>query len=278
MEPVNVEDAAGLDGSRDQQGTRRKQEEAERPDALLRYLIEHEEFDVALLFTRGMYILYRRVGQELIPKGLSPATLRAAFVGEPVDSGWLSPDVKRCGSGPTGPFAVKFIPPGKHTLRLGTGDPSQPLEVSVPLPGLVFAGVNAASTGTQATYYVWAIQEEEFDPTATLFHAPLTNVYSNGRICFGENHPPEAGRETIDRAWGLFIDSLFTGEMAEGKSRQHPQEVRRLLLTLEQVNRYPVEDLERFERQSGRYPPSPAVQTVSDAVEKYILMEEKWQR
>jgi Prokaryotic E2 family D len=276
MEPGNVEHAGGLDG-RAHQGKRRKKKGEERPDALLHYLIEHEEFDVALLFTRGMYILYCRTGRELIPKGLSPETLRAAFVGEPVDSGWLSPDVKRCGSGPTGPFAVKFIPPGKHTLRLSTGDPSKPLVVSVPLPGLVFAGVNTSLGGTQATYYVWAIQEEEFDPTAALFQVPLTNVYDDGRICFGENHPPKAARETIDRAWRLFIDSLFTGEMAGGKSRQHPQDVRSYLIALNEADRYPVEDLERFERQSGFYPPSPRVKTVSDAVEKYILMEEKWQ-
>src|SRR5947208_9709922 len=143
MEPGNMEHAGGLD-THPHQDKRRKKKGAERPDALLRYLIEHEEFDVALLFTRGMYILYRRAGRELIPKGLSPETLRAAFVGEPVDSGWLSPDVKRCGSGLTGPFAVKFIPPGKHTLRLSAGDPSQPLVGSVPLPGLAFAGLNAS--------------------------------------------------------------------------------------------------------------------------------------
>ena len=276
MEPGNMEHAGGLDNGA-HQGKRRKKKRAERPDALLRYLIEHEEFDVALLFTKGMYILYRKAGRELIPKGLSPATLRAAFVGEPVDSGWLSPDVKRCGSGPTGPFAVKFIPPGKHTLRLSAGDPSQPLVVSVPLPGLVFAGVNAVTGGTQATYYAWAIREEEFDPTATLFHAPLTNVYDDGRICFGENHPPEAAMDTIDRAWRLLIDSLFTGELAGGKSRKSSQDVRRQLLALEQADCYPVEDLERFERQTGYYPPLPMVKTVSDAVEKYILMEEKWQ-
>src|SRR5947207_11138226 len=150
MEPGNVEHAGGLDNGA-HQGKRRKKKRAERPDALLRYLIEHEEFDAALLFTKGMYILYRRAGRELIPKGLSPATLRAAFVGESVDSGWLSPDVKRCGSGPTGPLAVKFIPPGKHTLRLSTGEPSKPLVVSVALPGLVFRGVNAVSGGRQAT-------------------------------------------------------------------------------------------------------------------------------
>jgi EamA domain-containing membrane protein RarD len=42
--------------------------------------------------------------------------------------------------------------------------------------GLVFSGVNTSLGGTQATYYVWAIQEKEFDSTAALFHAPLTNL------------------------------------------------------------------------------------------------------
>ena len=54
-------------------------------------------------------------------------------------------------------------------------------------------------------------------------------------------------------------------------------ESERLQLHFYTTTRYE-EDLERFERQSGFYPPSPRVKTVSDAVEKYILMEEKWQR
>ena len=40
MEPGNVEHAGGLDNSA-HQGKRRKKKRAERPDALLRYLIEH---------------------------------------------------------------------------------------------------------------------------------------------------------------------------------------------------------------------------------------------
>ncbi len=42
MEPGNVEHARGLDNGA-HQGKRRKKKRAERPDALLRYLIEHEE-------------------------------------------------------------------------------------------------------------------------------------------------------------------------------------------------------------------------------------------
>ena len=80
MEPVHVEHAGGLDNGV-HQDKRRKKKRAERSDALLRYLIEHEEFDVALLFTKGMYILYRRADRELIPKGLSPETLRAGLDG-----------------------------------------------------------------------------------------------------------------------------------------------------------------------------------------------------
>src|SRR5947209_18586585 len=86
--------------------------------ALLRHLAAHAEYDAALLFTQGQHVFYYRREGELLSKGVSAQTLRAAFVEEPVDSGWLPEGVVRWGSGQAGTFLVKFIPPGKHTLPL----------------------------------------------------------------------------------------------------------------------------------------------------------------
>ncbi len=274
MESGNVEHADGL-GNGAVRTKRRKQTQAESPAALLRLLIEHAEYDLALLFTKGQYILYQRVGRELRVKVISPATLRAAFVEEPVDSGWLSPDIVRCGSGPAGAFVVKYVPAGRTSLQFSTQGRQTARACVVPLPPLVFAGVNAPFNGAHASYYVWAIGGSQFDPKAPLYHAPLPNVYGDGRICFGSNAVPEVGRQSVDKAWQLFITSPFTGEVVSGKSRLHPQDVRNLLLTLEGAERYPVEDLAAFEERSVYYT-RPNVKTVSDAVAKFILKEEQW--
>jgi len=247
-----------------------------RKDALLLWLLENEEYDLALLFSKGQYILYYRDGQEYRPKGVSPETMRAAFVEEPVDSGWLSPDIKRCGTGPAGSFVVKYVPPGKHTLQFTAQSPSYPAVVTAPLPGLVFAGVNSGKEGSVATYYVWALGVAEFDPQAGLYHAPLPNVYEDGRICFGENRPPEVARQTIDKAWDLFINSPFTGAMIAGKSKAHGQDVCSQLLALAGLERYPVEDLQTYREERGGFTHTPAVKTVSDVVAKVLLKEDRW--
>jgi len=45
--------------------------------ALIRHLADHAQYEAALLFTRGQYVLYYHSGEELICKGLSAQTLRA---------------------------------------------------------------------------------------------------------------------------------------------------------------------------------------------------------
>src|SRR5271170_5165357 len=102
--------------------------------ALIRHLAIHAEYEAALLFTRGQYVLYYHSGAELICKGLSAQTLRAAFVEEPVDSGWLPEGVVRWGSGPAGTFMVKYIPPGKQRLHLSTQNPAESLIIAPMLP------------------------------------------------------------------------------------------------------------------------------------------------
>ncbi len=87
---------------------------------LLRHLASHATYEAALLFTQGQYLFYSHHGDALQCKGVSAQTLRAAFVEEPVDSGWLPKEVMRWGSGPAGTFIVKFVPPAIHTLHLST--------------------------------------------------------------------------------------------------------------------------------------------------------------
>jgi hypothetical protein len=244
-------------------------EETERKEAtasaLIRHLATHAQYDAALLFTRGQYILYYRRGAELICKGLAAEHLRAAFIEEPVDSGWLPEGVVRCGSGPAGTFFVKFIPPGKHRLHLSTENPAEPLIIAPPLPALMFAGVNS-------TYYVWALQSDHYDPSAPLFHAPFPNIYPDGHVCFGSNRPPEISAQTLEEAWRLFIESPFNQDMAGGKSQEHSQDVRRQLLAqaCAEASGYPVEDLVPYVKRplwsNGR-----EIRTLNDVVEYYLL-------
>ena len=247
--------------------TRRKRQSKRPVDALLHHLITHAEYDLALLFTKGQYILYSRDGKALRPKGIAPETLRAAFVEEPVDSGWLPQGVLRWGSGPAGTFMVKYIPAGMYRLHLSTQDPAKPRMTSVPLPALVFAGV-------ESTYYVAAVRDEHIGPKTLLFHAPLPNVYEEGRVCFGTNQPPAVSWKTIDAAWRLFLASPFTGASAQRKSVAYPDDVRQQLLACEQAAHYPVDDLQPLVEGRHWYRTATARQlTADDLVSRYLLKQ-----
>ncbi len=139
--------------------------------------------------------------------------------------------------------------------------------ITVPLPGLVFAGVHT-------TYYVWALQEDGFVSSASLFRAPLPNVSSDGHICFGSNHAPGVTWQTIDVAWRLFIDSPFNADMVGGKSVSFAQDVRHQLLTLAAAKAtiYPVDDLRPHVEGFSLSEPA-TMQTVDDVVERYLLMK-----
>ena len=74
-----------------------------------------------------------------------------------------------------------------------------------------------------------------------LYHAPLPNVYNDGKLCFGTNTPPdlnrgeEVGKSTaqlLQEAWEMFIGSPFNGHLAQDKSKTHPTDVREQLVAL----------------------------------------------
>ena len=190
----------------------------------------------SLEFFNGQLLFRSRDGYKF----LSPAAVTAAFRNAPVDSGWMPEGVARCGGTGRGDFAVMFFGPQRHQLLIeGRGRPKQ---LQIPLPALVFFGLGR-------DYFVWATKTTALDPKAPLFHAPLPNVFHDGRICWGTNKPPRAGVATIRQAWELFITSPFNGHAAGGKSSRHNQDVRQLLRTLAAPNkRFPLADLREWRR------------------------------
>lgn len=195
-----------------------------------------EQVDAAILISRGRYFYKRRLDTHPPTyryKCLSPDALQVAFNTQTIDSGWIAPGVVRCGASTQGSWAVQFIPPARHRLdldRLG--------KVSVPLPGLLFLGL-------ETTYWLCATTTQTFDPAALCYYAPLSNVYDSLKICWGRNIPPIATAQTIATAWELFITSPFNEHLSYGKSRQHPQNIQTQLLALHQRSgrRYPAKDL-----------------------------------
>jgi hypothetical protein len=222
-----------------------------------------------LYLLEGQYLYGQQTEDgSLRYKFVSAASVRLAFSQEPVDSGWLPPEVRRWGYTPSGQWAVMFVPPARHRLWLVSeivlpppqpgeedGPPSGeqasvprqsetgPLALEVALPGLVFAGVGQH-------YYLWAVKEVEFLPEGWAYHAPLPNVYPDGRICWGSNRVEPVTPQTLRAAWQLFISSPFNQHLAGGKSRRYPENIlaglERLAASSPKTRRraYPLRDLQ----------------------------------
>ena len=192
------------------------------------------ESKAELIFLDGQYLFHYREGKQEHYKLLSPASVRQAFSNEPIDSGWIPFGVVRWGIAARGEWVVMFVHPKAHKLDFGSNE-----TLTVALPSFIFLGVGKY-------YYIWAITGETFDPGSTAFHAPLPNVRPGGDICFGNNIPPSANCQTIAQAWDLFMQSEFNGDLANGKSRSQPNDVREKLRSVakRRSRAYPVKDLQ----------------------------------
>lgn len=194
-----------------------------------------------LVCTPGQYILHYLEGAEEQFRGVSTARLAKAFGSHAVDSGWLPPGVCRWGRQAEGDWMVRFYPASPYTLQFGMPEHTDSFIVTVRLPAMVFAGISD-------TYYVWAVKDRQFSVQSPLFAVPLSNVWGDGRICYGTNNPPAVSAEawqTIEEAWQLFIASPFIGDLATGKSQAQPQDVRLQLVKASQSahKQYPLHDL-----------------------------------
>jgi hypothetical protein len=142
------------------------------------------------------------------------------------------------------------MPPATYSLWLpasANGNPDQPenqerngeaVAVQIPLPGLVFAGAGLH-------YYLWAVKAKEFSPVLPAYHAPLPNIYPDGRICWGSNQVEAVTAQNVVATWKLFITSPFNTHLVQGKSKQYPENILLQLAKLGITWRktYPTSDL-----------------------------------
>lgn len=233
-----------------------------------------------LLIFEGQYLYHYADHDGEHYKLVSPAALRSAFSGEPVDSGWLSTGVVRVGENAQGKWAVMWVPPQVHPLRvmlpalpkrrrgrprkgeagqraLEVG-PDEIVDLRVPLPGIVLAGLGRE-------YRAWAVASPYFEPKAPVYYPPVPNIFPEGRVCWGENKAPVADGAAIGKAWQLFLDAPFNANLANGRSKTEAGDVRVKLVELwiQEAVEYPVFDLVPLHDYGGR-------PTVESLVKKFI--------
>lgn len=193
---------------------------------------ESAQADAALYFLPQGHYLFRWQEKSGLTgsKFVSADDLQAAFSNSERDTGWLAPGIVRSGYGKAGEWFVLHAPPQTltiHLLETGT--------ITIPVPALIFAGAGRA-------YCLWALKEP-FSPQARIFDAPFPNIHVGGQICWGNNTPPVANAKNAAAAWRLFFESPFNNHLAQGKTRRHQDDVRKLLVKLDGKRKFPTAEL-----------------------------------
>jgi len=129
--------------------------------------------EAILSFYPGQYLFSWHDGGSVRQKLLAGASVRAAFDEEPVDSDWLPAGTVRWGQDLGGTYLVRWIPPGLHRLPFVLQGSAATVVLTVPLPGLVWAGHGHK-------YRVWATLTDAFSPDAPAYLPPLPNLCNSG--------------------------------------------------------------------------------------------------
>ena len=255
-----------------------------------------------LLIGDGQYELttYAADGIQRV-KYLDAGTVAAAFLAQPLDTGWLPLQTLRAGRGRHGEFFVCLIPAARHTIRLhweigeeldeendgaaevhvDAGDAARPTAPGGRARRRGVQRQRGARTplverftlplppfiwmGYGTTYACAALADLDLplSPMASLCYPPLPNVYDNMGICWGVNVPPPVSARQMAVAWRLFIaESIFTRSLCEQRSRSHPRDVRVTLRRLSAT-------------QAPQYPlgdlmPVPGRVTLTNWVERFL--------
>ncbi len=192
-----------------------------------------------MLITGDQYLFrYRDNAGATAYKFVSPAAVRAAFVHETIDTGWLPKQVHRWGIAKQGEWVLMTHSPQRYLLNFTSKEGEETVALNVTMPPLAFFGYGQR-------YYLWAFTDRELSGNSPLFAAPLPNIDGNGAICFGQNALPSASAKTMGEVWTLFLMSPFSNHSVNGKSRAFPDDVRMQLEQLVQSRRerYPHRDL-----------------------------------
>jgi len=132
-----------------------------------------------------------------------------------------------------------YRPPALTDILLSTFHGIQ--NIRIPLPALI---LNLTKGHNSASLAVVALKQNARPASkdTPLYHAPFSNIYSNGGVCMGSAKPVPFSFEP-EIAWASFFGSAFNGHNPDKRSNKYPEDVRLLYPELVDMEAYPVDDL-----------------------------------
>jgi hypothetical protein len=195
------------------------------PDELIARLDFYHDSVILFLLDKG--VITTRV--------ISARDVALAFVHEfPLMSGILPESAIWWSHGKHGAEVALWRSPKMWSVALQIEPFKPPRRFKLPMPGLIFI----CSPGKPPKVY--AAKKRPMSPDDKIYHAPLFNVYSDGRTCPGTHNYPEGLREMPES----FFMSFFTREADYSqRSKKYPDNLLGLWEELDGKRRYPLGDL-----------------------------------
>jgi PRTRC genetic system protein B len=194
-----------------------------------------DELEVRLDFYGDSVVLYSLDKGVIHTQMVSARDITMALLSEvPLSSGLLPPDALWWKQGREGPVVALWRGPRVWPVALQLEPFKPPRRFKLPMPGLIFL----CSPGRPPLVY--AAKKRPGDAKQFIYHAPLFNVFQDGRTCAGTHRYPTNVEETPES----FFTSFFTKEAShQGRSKKYPKDLLALWEELDGKKRYPLGDL-----------------------------------
>lgn len=197
--------------------------------------IPPDELKCRLDFYQDSIILYLLDKGVITTRTVSARDVALALLREvPLRSGILPEGTLWWGQGKEGVEVALWRPPRVWPVALVTEAFKPPKRLKLPMPGLIFV----CSPGRPPRVY--AAKKRPTTPENTIYHAPLFNIFRDGRTCPGTHKFPEKIEEIPES----FFTSFFSPEAdIRGRSKKYPDDLLKLWRELDGKERYPLRDL-----------------------------------
>jgi len=196
--------------------------------------VSPDELQVRLDFYGSSVILQWVENGAISTRMVSAADVALALLSDiPLHSGLLPPDTLWWSQDATAEVAL-WVRPRIWPVALMVKAGAPPQRFKLPMPGFIFV-----CRPSQAPR-IYAVKKRPSSPKNEVYHAPLFNVFADGRTCAGSHRYP-VKIEDIPQS---FFRSFFSidGSM-RGRSKKHPDSLYALWEDLDGKKRYPLGDL-----------------------------------
>ncbi len=194
-----------------------------------------DELQCRLDFYHDVIIFYMLDGGVITTRMVSARDIVMALLREvPLMSGLLPEGALWWGQVKEGVEVALWRTPRVWPVALVTEPLKPPRRLRLPMPGLIFV----CSPGRPPKVY--AAKKRPTNLNAAIYHAPLFNVFRDGRTCPGTHKFPEQIEEIPES----FFTSFFSPEAdVRGRSKKYPNDLLKLWEELDGKVRYPLKDL-----------------------------------